>query len=152
VAVTFCNGLFTGALLNYTLSHVLHRTTPDTHFIVTSLVATFRGFAGSFGSAIGGGLFSRVLKRSVETGLAAHGIRDAELVRRLLGSPALVRTLTGLEQRVAVQGYEDAVWTLFVAGSALALGMSLLQAGTGWAAAEGSHKDENSVESRDSSE
>ncbi|KAL2006939.1 hypothetical protein VTN00DRAFT_9607 [Thermoascus crustaceus] len=147
VAVTFSNGLFTGALLNYTLSHVLHLTTPDTHFIVTSLVATFRGFAGSFGSAIGGGLFSRVLKRSVETGLAAHGIRDAELVRRLLGSPALVNSLTGLEQQVAVHGYEDAVRTLFLVGSVLALGTMLLQAGTGWRAAEGT-KDEDESQDR----
>lgn len=107
-------------------------------------MATFRGFAGSFGSAIGGGLFSRVLKRSVEAGLAAHGIRDAELVRRLLGSPALVNSLTGLEQQVAVHGYEDAVRTLFLAGSVLALGMMLLQAGTGWRAAEGTKDDDES--------
>ncbi|GAD97453.1 MFS multidrug transporter, putative [Paecilomyces variotii No. 5] len=132
VGATFFNGACTGALLNYTLSHVLHLTTPDVHYIVTSLVALFRGLAGSVGSAVGGGLFTRVLKRSLETGFASHGIYQPDLVRRLLGGPALVGSLNGAEKEVAVHSYEEALKTLFLAGSALAFVMTALQAGTGW--------------------
>lgn len=132
VGATFFNGACTGALLNYTLSHVLHLTTPDVHYIVTSLVALFRGLAGSVGSAVGGGLFTRVLKRGLEAGFANHGINQPDLIRRLLGGPALVRSLNGLEKEVAVHSYEEALKTLFLAGSALAFAMTALQAGTGW--------------------
>ncbi|EKD16548.1 putative MFS multidrug transporter [Drepanopeziza brunnea f. sp. 'multigermtubi' MB_m1] len=130
----FANGLCTGAALNYTLAHLLHLTPPSTHFISTSLITTFRGFAGSFGSAIGGGLFVRVLKSKLETGFAEHGGLEGkeDLVRRLLGSPALVQALTGLDQRVAVAGYVGALRNLFVAGAGLALAMVLVQAATGW--------------------
>ncbi|PSS27452.1 hypothetical protein M430DRAFT_79706, partial [Amorphotheca resinae ATCC 22711] len=88
----FINGCCTGAALNYTLAHLLHQTPPSTHFISISLLATFRGFAGSFGSAIGGGLFVRLLKSGLEEGFEQHGGLEGreELVRRLLGSPALV--------------------------------------------------------------
>ncbi|KAH8162287.1 hypothetical protein CIB48_g5974 [Xylaria polymorpha] len=51
VAIVFLNGLFTGGALNYTLAHLLHLTLPETHYVATSLLGTFRGFAGSFGSA-----------------------------------------------------------------------------------------------------
>ncbi|KAI9054109.1 hypothetical protein LZ554_001280 [Drepanopeziza brunnea f. sp. 'monogermtubi'] len=144
ILTVFANGLCTGAALNYTLAHLLHLTPPSAHFISTSLITTFRGFAGSFGSAIGGGLFVRVLKSRLETGFAAHGGGGGgglqgreELVRRLLGSPALVQALTGWEQSVAVAGYVGGLRVLFVAGAGLALAMVLVQAATGWEGAGG---------------
>lgn len=133
VAATFFNGLFAGALVNYTFSHLLHLTNPQMHYIVTSVVAMSRGFAGSFGSAVGGGLFSRELRRALETGFSKRGLlgRD-ELIRKLLGSPVLVMNLSGAEKEVAVHGYETAVQRLFLAGGALALATAIIQAGTGW--------------------
>ena len=64
----------------------------------------------------------------------------AELVRRLLGSPALVAGLSGGEREVAVQGYVNAVRGLFWAGAGLAVFVVLIQAGTGWK--EGMEKEE----------
>ena len=54
VCSLFVNGMVTGALLNYTLAHVLHLTIPATHVIVIPLNAAFRGLSGSFGSSISG--------------------------------------------------------------------------------------------------
>ncbi|KAH9223765.1 major facilitator superfamily domain-containing protein [Leptodontidium sp. 2 PMI_412] len=134
----FANGICVGAALAYTLAHLLHLTPTSTHFISTSLLTTFRGFAGSFGSAIGGGLFVRVLKATLEKGYAKHGGLEGreDLVRRLLGSPALVQTLKGVEKRIAVAGYIGSLKQLFVAGTGLALIMVLIQAATGWQGAE----------------
>ena len=130
--VTAC-GAVTGAALNYNLAHLLHLTPRSTHYVATSLLATFRGFAGSFGSAIGGGLFTRTLYQSLSDGFEEEGLRHREdLVRRLLGSPALVGSLEGVEREVAVKGYEDALRALFLAGAGLAALMVLVQAGTGW--------------------
>lgn len=135
LAVVFSGGFVTGAALNYNLAHLLHLTPPSTHYIATSLLATFRGFAGSFGSAIGGGLFTRTLYTSLEDGFAERGMRGEEdLVRRLLGSPKLVRMLEGAEADVARQGYQDALKTLFYAGAVLAVVMVFVQAGAGWTA------------------
>ncbi|KAE8448092.1 hypothetical protein EG329_009857 [Mollisiaceae sp. DMI_Dod_QoI] len=130
----FVNGLCIGSALNYTLAHLLHLTPPSTHFISTSLLTTFRGFAGSFGSAIGGGLFVRVLKAELESGFEKHGGLEGReaLVRRLLGSPALVKGLVGEERTIAVNGYVDALKALFVAGTGLAVLMVVIQAATGW--------------------
>jgi hypothetical protein len=55
-----------------------------------------------------------------------------ELVRKLLGSPALVTGLVGREREVAVDGYVAALRGLFLAGVVLAVGMVVVQAGTGW--------------------
>jgi hypothetical protein len=142
----FVNGICAGAALNYTLAHLLHLTVPQTHFIVTSLIATFRGFAGSFGSAIGGGIFFRILKRSLVSGFRSRGMAGrSNLVRRLLGSPALVATLEGAEREVAIEGYVAALKALFLAASGLAMVMILIQAGTGW-------KEPKQVDAIDSSE
>ncbi|KAJ5692765.1 hypothetical protein N7462_002188 [Penicillium macrosclerotiorum] len=130
---TFLNGLFAGALMNYTLSHVLHLTDPRIHYIVSSLVAMFRGFAGSFGSSIGGGFFTRILKTSLETSFLEHRLPPKpDLVRTLLGSPATVMHLTGAERLAAIQSYQHAIQMLFLAGSLLALVATAVQAGTGW--------------------
>jgi hypothetical protein len=134
----FVNGFCTGAALNYTLAHLLHLTPPSTHFISTSLLTTFRGFAGSFGSAIGGGLFVRRLKSGLETGFESHGglAGREDLVRRLLGSPALVKTLKGSERMVAVNSYVGSLKGLLLCGGGLALCMVFVQASTGWKKAE----------------
>ncbi|KAL9096639.1 MAG: hypothetical protein Q9165_001126 [Trypethelium subeluteriae] len=137
MAAAFANGLVTGAILNYTMAHLLHLTPAETHTIVTPLLATFRGFAGSFGSAIGGGIFTRTLKRALERGFVEAGLGERkELTTRLLGSPALAASLQGRERMVAVQGFETALKTLFLAGSVLAVVATVIQAGTGWRGAE----------------
>lgn len=127
--------------MNYTLSHVLHLTSSHVHYIVTSLIGMSRGFAGSFGSAAGGGLFTRVLKNSLESGFSRHGLPPKpSLVHTLLGSPATVMHLNGVEKHVAIQSYEHALRMLFLAGSAVALISTLFQAGTGWIPEHASHK------------
>lgn len=126
-------GAVTGAALNYVLAHLLHLTPRDTHYVATSLISTFRGFAGSFGSAIYGGIFTRSLYKSLTTRFAEAGLRHREdLVRRLLGSPDLVRELKDVEKTIAVAGYEDALKVLYLSAAALAGFTVLLQAGTGW--------------------
>lgn len=133
MVLVFLNGFITGAALNYTLVHLLHLTLPEVHPIIISLLATFRGFAGSFGSAIGGGLFGRVLYRSLVDGFADAGLKHrGELIRRLLGSPALVGKLEGTEQTVAMDAYQDAIKALFFAATGLAIAVTLVQACTGW--------------------
>lgn len=131
--LVFLNGLITGAALNYTLVHLLHLTLPEVHPIIISVLATFRGFAGSFGSAIGGGLFGRVLHRSLVDGFADAGLTHrGDLVRKLLGSPALVGKLEGTEKHVAINAYQDAIQALFFAATGLAVIVTLVQACTGW--------------------
>jgi predicted MFS family arabinose efflux permease len=137
IVIVFLNGLITGAALNYALVHLLHLTNTDVHPIVISLLATFRGFAGSFGSAIGGGLFSRVLHKSLKNGFADAGLSHrAELIRRLLGSPALVGKLEGKEKAIAVEAYQDAFKALFLSAVALSVVVVVLQASTGWKSPE----------------
>lgn len=128
VAVIFINGFFAGALLNYTMCHALFLTQPETHYIVAALVAMFRGFAGSFASAIGGGIFTRVL----QTRLSAHHDLDPDLIRKLVGSPAMVGELHGFEKMIAIDAYESATKTLVLSGCVLTLIMTVVQAGTGW--------------------
>jgi hypothetical protein len=145
------NGICIGASLNYTLAHVLHLTPPSTHFMTASLLTTFRGFAGSFGSAIGGGLFVRVLKARLEAGFGENGGLEGkeELVRKLLGSPILVQTLEGLERKVAIQGYEGSLRQLYIAAAGLGLIMVFVQAATGWKAGkEGGEEEETEEGSR----
>jgi hypothetical protein len=142
----FVNGLCIGAAINYTLAHLLHLTPPSTHFISTSLLTTFRVFAGSFGSAIGGGLFVRVLKGGLEEGLEEHGglAGREDLVRRLLGSPALVKTLHGSERVVAIQSYVGSLSHLLLAGAGLSLLMVFVQACTGWNSGIGKEESQES--------
>jgi len=130
---TFANGACAGAAVNYTLHHVLHLVLPEVRFIVTSLLATFRGFAGTFGSAVGGGIFARVLGSSLKSGFQEHDIHGKkDLIRRLLGQPRAVYQLTGIERQVAIEGYTKAIQTLFFAGIGLSVLMLFVQAGTGW--------------------
>lgn len=147
VIALFANGFCTGAALNYTLAHVLHLTIPATHVIVIPLNAMFRGLSGSFGSAISGGQFARVLRSTLETDFDDRGLQGkGKLIRRLLGTPALVKSLVGVEKEVAIHGYTTAMKTLFVSGSVLALVMTLLQAGTGWAAPKADLEEDRAAE------
>jgi MFS family permease len=143
------SGALTGAALNYNLAHVLHLTPKNTHYVATSLLATFRGFSGSFGSAIGGGMFSRTLYNSLTRQFAERGINNDELVIRLLGSPALVGSLKGVQKEVAVKGYEEALKMLFLSGAGLAALMIFVQAGTGWKDAGGESAEAVNEEERE---
>lgn len=142
VLVVFCNGFCTGATLNYSLAHILHVSTPKTHFIATGLLATFRGFAGSFGTSIGGGVFTRKLREQLTVGFEQlDGTKmlspeRAVLIKRLIGSPNLVfgGGLSEAERTVAVQGYEAAIKLLYTSSAVLAIFVLFIQAGTGWSA------------------
>lgn len=139
------NGFTIGGSMIYTIAHVLHRTPPQTHNIVFSLIAMFRGLSASFGSAIGGGIFSRILKQALEQGFEDKGMSSEgkkELIRRLLGSPALVGKLVGVEREVAIDGYVVAIRTLFMTGAAVAAIATLVQVGTGWKAVVGGEKED----------
>lgn len=139
-----CQQLYT----DFCRAHVLHLTPKETHYVATALLATFRGFAGSFGSAIGGGLFIRTLDSSLTTHFAERGIKNDALIRKLLGSPALVASLTGIEREVAVTGYEESLKTLWLTMAGLAVLMVFVQAGTGWT---GHEKKEESMKPSDNS-
>lgn len=152
VLVIFANGLCTGAALNYTLAHLLHHAHPRTRFVAASLFNTFRGFAGSFGTTIGGGTFGRTLRARLTEGfsrLDGGGQRlepgREKLIEKLIGSPALVfgGELSDAERAVAVQGYESSLKTLYTLAAALTVVVILVQAGTGWEApAEAKEDDE----------
>lgn len=147
VGLVFCNGFCTGAALNYTLAHLLHVAAPGTHYIATGLLTTFRGFAGSFGTSIGGGIFTRRLQEELALGFArldGGGGDDlppgrAKLIKRLVGSPNLVfgdhGSLSDAERQVAISGYEVSLKVLYTYAVVLAVVVLFLQAGTGWAAA-----------------
>ncbi len=127
------NGLTAGAVVTYTPAHLLHLTDPSVHALALGLLTTARVFAGSFASAIGGGLFSRVLKSRLEQGFEKAGLEpNPELVEKLLGSPAMVQRLLGKEKEVAVQGYVDSLEVGFLLVAALTFAMTILQACTGW--------------------
>ncbi len=143
IAVVFLNGLCTGAALNYTMAHLLHLSSPDMHFITTSLLSTFRGFAGSFGTAIGGGVFNRTLRDALTAGferLDGGGALDKareKLIAVLVGAPAAVwkeGVLNVAERQIAVAGYERALSVLYLSAAAACVLVLVLQAGTGWTA------------------
>ncbi|TLD09424.1 uncharacterized protein PgNI_07672 [Pyricularia grisea] len=144
VLAIFANGLCTGAGLNYTLAHTLHHARPgETQYVAASLLATFRGFAGSFGTAIGGGIFGRTLKAQLAEGFRRlDGSGDVlrpgreKLINKLIGSPALVfgGDLSPLERVIAIQGYEVSLRVLYQLAAALTVLVVLVQAGTGWTA------------------
>ena len=138
LTASFLNGFCAGAILNYTLAHVLFLTPSSTHVIVIPFIAMLRSLAGSFGSAISGGIFLRSLTSSLQSGLKSIDLpaeRKAELIKRLIGSPGLVWKLpTEALRQVALGAYVDAYRSMFWAGTAMALGMAVVQAGTGWRA------------------
>ena len=95
-----------------------------------------------------------MLKARLETGFAENGGLEGreELVRKLLGSPALVQVLTGMEKKIAVESYVGSLNQLFAAAGGLALVMVFVQAGTGWKAGkdpeEGNESGNESEEER----
>lgn len=133
IGAIFLNGFMIGASMNYTFAHILYLTKPEVHYIVIALVGMSRGFAGSFGSAMGGGFFQRQLKAGLEDGFARHGLSGQDgLIHKLLGSPALVGQLTGVEKEVAMQSYEHAIKSLLLGSFAIMIIATIAQAGTGW--------------------
>jgi MFS family permease len=132
VVCIFSNGLFAGAALNYMIHHALHLVLPEVRFIITALLTTFRGFSGTFGSAVGGGVFLRLLRSALERGFAEQGLPvDEQLIRRLLGSPRAVNSLQGVEKTVGIEAYTYAIKTLFLSGVALSILTFILQAAAG---------------------
>ncbi|KAJ2903547.1 major facilitator superfamily domain-containing protein [Zalerion maritima] len=136
IFLVFLNGLCTGAAMNYTLHHLLHLVPPETHFVATSLLGTFRGFAGSFGVAIGGGIFGRTLRGVLEDGFNKldDGKDRSGMISKLIGSPAAVYHdgLSATEQDIAIQGYVAALKTVFTGAVVLAIVVIAIQAGAGW--------------------
>lgn len=118
--------------MNYNLAHLLHITPKETHYVATALLATFRGFAGSFGSALGGGVFQRQLSSSLKSRFHDAGLKNPRLVRQLLGSPVLVGKLEGMEREIAIGAYQDALKVLWLTMAVIALSSFFVQAGTGW--------------------
>ncbi|KAH7312688.1 major facilitator superfamily domain-containing protein [Stachybotrys elegans] len=138
VALLFANGFSIGAGLNYTLAHLLHLTSGrDAQYVATSLLATFRMFAGSFGTAIGGGVFYRLLRALLTQGfLDLDGTEELSPARKKLIAKLLVSHLYGDSSeevhQVTVQAYAGAARGLWHAAAILALIMTILQAMTGW--------------------
>ncbi|KAK1966712.1 major facilitator superfamily transporter [Colletotrichum sublineola] len=155
VLAVVLNGLATGATLNYTLAHMLHLSRPEEHFISTSLLGTFRGFGGSFGTAIGGGVFYRLLRSGLVssfTELDGGGLSEErkELITRLIGSPALVFNggLAPAEHAIAVERYAGASRGTWRVAAALAVVATVIQASTGWRGPGGRKAVSNEVEAR----
>ncbi|KPM34662.1 hypothetical protein AK830_g11920 [Neonectria ditissima] len=142
VMVVLVNGLATGAGLNYTLAHILHLSHADTRYVTTSLLGTFRGFGGSFGTAIGGGIFYRLLRSNLEFGFFEldGGTHLSEyrrkMISKLISSPGLAYDgfLDAAEQNVAVEGYAGASRGVWQAAAALGFITVAIQAATGWTA------------------
>lgn len=140
IVVVFAGGFATGAALNYTLAHILHHSHEGTQYITTSLLGTFRGFGGAFGTSIGGGVFQRVLKTTLTSGFLAIEKGDSlsperkRLISQLLGAPELVfgGGLSTEEREVAVDAYAGASKGVWQAAAVLGLVVLVLQAGTGW--------------------
>ncbi|ETN42461.1 uncharacterized protein HMPREF1541_01617 [Cyphellophora europaea CBS 101466] len=138
IAVSLSNGLCAGAILNYTLAHVLYLTPHESHVVVIPFIAMLRSLAGSFGSAISGGIFLRSLSSTLRSSFADVDLpesRKEELVTQLIASPNLVYRLpTKSLFDIALNAYVNAYRVMFTAGAAIALGMLFVQAGTGWTA------------------
>ena len=136
------NGLCAGGGMNYTLAHIQHLVHTDVRLIAISIFFTFRGFAGTFGATVGGGIFNRALKAALVRRFDEEGIvLPWPLLRELVGSPRAVQKLRGYAHKAAVQGYVDALRTLFLAGVGLAVVTLVLQACTGWKGAEEKEKE-----------
>ncbi|KAL7813725.1 major facilitator superfamily domain-containing protein [Trichoderma gracile] len=150
---TIClNGIITGISLNYALVHILHLSHPSTSYVTTSLLATFRGFGGSFGTSLGGGIFFRVLRARLVRGFLSLDGHDhnnnnngtdllsperKRIIDELLGSPQLVWKegfLGTTEREIAVGGYADAIGSVWRAAACLGVVVIVVQAAAGWTA------------------
>ena len=149
IPASFMNGFCAGAILNYTLAHVLFLTPGSAHVVVIPFIAMLRSLAGSFGSAIAGGVFLRSLTSGLRDGFeemvpGLGEVRREELIRRLVGGPELVYKLARGEEggadarelfEVALGAYVTAFRTMFLWGTGIVCAMVFLQAGTGWTGA-----------------
>lgn len=130
ILTMFCNGSITGAILHYSLAHLIQVTSFSDRLMATALITTFRGFASSFGAAIGGGIFARALSSSLRIGLDRIGFQNKEqLIKSLIGKPALAHQLSGQVAAVVIQASAQTVGLVFLSGSFLALGGFVFQAG-----------------------
>jgi hypothetical protein len=133
--------------MNYTLAHIQHLVHTDVRLIAISIFFTFRGFAGTFGATVGGSVFGRALKVSLVKRFEEEDmVLPERLLRELVGSPRAVQRLHGFAHKAAVQGYVDALRTLFLAGVGLACVTFVLQAFTGWKGAEDREKERAAAE------
>ncbi|KAL5594393.1 hypothetical protein BROUX41_001328 [Berkeleyomyces rouxiae] len=141
VLYVFLNGLATGGGMNYTLAHMLHLTTPDVHFVSTSLLGMFRGFGGSFGTAIGGGYFMRLIKSIItkdferlDGGVLSEAHK--EMIVKLAARPEFVFDggLSPAEQIIARNGYAAALQQTWRVAALIGVGAIILQAMCGWKA------------------
>jgi MFS family permease len=127
----FLNGLCAGAGINYSLAHLRHLVLRSDRIIAISMFTTFRTFAGTFGATIGAGFFDRKLRAALNSQFKDLNPPPG-LLRELIGSPRTVQKLRGVYKLAAIQGYSDALRTLFLAGVILAIVTLVLQAFTGW--------------------
>ncbi|KAF4339819.1 vacuolar basic amino acid transporter 1 [Fusarium beomiforme] len=139
VVVVLINGLATGGGVNYTLAHILHLSHDDTRYIATSLLGTFRGSGSSFGTAVAGGIFYRLLRKNLVAGFlqldGGQHLSHARqrLVSNLVNAPGLVHggDLSLAEKNVAIEGYAGATRGVWQAMATLGVVVVLLQALTG---------------------
>lgn len=157
VVVIFLAGFTTGAAVNYTLAHLLSHSHDGTQYITTSLLGTFRGFGGAFGTSIAGGIFTRLLQGSLSEGFLSLDGGGQELspdrrrlVSQLLGAPELVfgGGLDEQEKQIAVDAYAGATRGVWMASAALGVVVLFLQAGTGWKGPQTEEKRQNETEAR----
>lgn len=134
---SFFHGFFTGSAVSYSLVHILHLTPHSTHGMVPTLHGLFRGSAGSFGAAIGGGIFSRLLHSQLRRSFLDRGLDEMkELLRQIAGNPRLVSQLNGAEYDAAQEAYTVSLKGLFLAGLIATVAAVILQAFTGWTGAD----------------
>lgn len=120
VGLLVANGLGIGAILNYTLAHVLATTSEKA--LVAGLFTTFRGFSPSIGVGIAGGILQRNIEQSLVHSISAHRgadgqitLADRDLITRLKGSPVAVFQLpSGWRRNAAILAYEIAIKRIFL--------------------------------------
>ncbi|KAL5584894.1 hypothetical protein FOVSG1_014283 [Fusarium oxysporum f. sp. vasinfectum] len=154
VVVVLINGLATGGGVNYTLAHILHLSHDDTRYIATSLLGTFRGSGSSFGTAVAGGIFYRLLRGNMVSGFlqldGGEHLSHARqrLVSSLINTPGLVHggDLSPAEQNIAIEGYAGATRGVWQAMATLGVVVVLFQALTGKKAPDDKREDEQPAE------
>ncbi|KAF5979081.1 major facilitator family transporter [Fusarium coicis] len=150
IVVVLINGLATGGGVNYTLAHILHLSHDDTRYIATSLLGTFRGSGSSFGTAVAGGIFYRLLRGNLLSGFlqldGGEHLSHARqrLISSLVNTPGLVHggDLSPAEQNIATEGYAGATRGVWQAMATLGGVVVLFQALTGKNAPEDRREDE----------
>ncbi|VUC36948.1 unnamed protein product [Clonostachys rosea] len=155
-AIVLGSGLVTGAAINYTLAHLLHHSHDGTQYITTSLLGTFRGFGGAFGTAIGGGIFNRVLRSHLTDGFRSVDGDDSLtpakkwLIEQLLGAPELVygSALSPEDRAVAIDSYASSIRIVFQAATVLGVIVLVFQAGTGWTPPGREEKEDEQINAR----